>query len=101
MFSIGQFNHCPASAAPSSACLLTSIMVQIPFDISVPSPLVASLINNQPGTIATSLKAAIPAAEVPEALGAYNIRRSRGTIVRKFASAWSGEPIRCEHAEVL
>jgi hypothetical protein len=56
IFSIRQFNHCPASASPSSACLLTAITVQIPFDISVPNPLVASLINTQPGTIATILE---------------------------------------------
>ena len=53
IFSIRQFNHCSISIAPSSACLLTAITVQIPFDISVPNPLVASPFNDQPGTIAT------------------------------------------------
>jgi uncharacterized protein (TIGR03437 family) len=53
IFSIRQFNHCPASVAPTSACLLTAITVQIPFDISVPNPLVVSPINDQPGTVAT------------------------------------------------
>lgn len=53
MFSIRQFSHCPASGASSSACLVTAITVQIPFDISVPNPLVVSPINDQPGTVAT------------------------------------------------
>ena len=53
IFSIRQFNHCPTSVALSNACLVTAITVQIPFDISVPNPLVVSPINDQPGTVAT------------------------------------------------
>lgn len=59
IFSIRQFDHCSVSVAtggslaPSGDCLVTAITAQIPFDISVPNPLVASPVNNQPGTIAT------------------------------------------------
>ena len=40
LFTITQFNHCGATDAPSPACVLTGITVQIPFDISVPNPLI-------------------------------------------------------------
>jgi uncharacterized protein (TIGR03437 family) len=53
IFSIRQFNHCSISTAPSSACLVTAITVQIPFDIAVPNPLLDSPFNNQSATIAT------------------------------------------------
>lgn len=53
LFSIRQFDHCFISIAPSSDCLLTAITVQIPFDISVPNPLQASPLNDQPRTIVT------------------------------------------------
>ncbi len=59
IFSIHQFDHCSVSVAagsspaPSADCLVTAITAQIPFDISVPNPLLASPVNNQPATIAT------------------------------------------------
>ncbi len=40
LFSITQLNHCSGTAAPSPGCVVTGITVQIPFDISVPNPLI-------------------------------------------------------------
>ena len=39
---IQQFNQCAGTNNPASDCLLTAITVQIPFDIVVPNPLIAS-----------------------------------------------------------
>jgi hypothetical protein len=42
LVAIQQFNQCAGTSNTTSDCLLTSISVQIPFDIVVPNPLIGS-----------------------------------------------------------
>lgn len=42
LVAIYQFNQCASANPPTSDCLLTAIIVQIPFDIAVPNPLLES-----------------------------------------------------------